>query len=363
MRKPAHILKFFMILYFAASIIPAYGQVGDTLQIGIHEYPPFVIKDLDGSYRGLSIDLWTGINKNLNRPYRLVEFSDEIGIIRALDYGDIDFSINPLINTPQRMKKFDVTQPFYISTIGVAITTSSQSQFQIFISNFFSGAFLNIVFLLLSILLFFGTLLWLLERKNNKYQFRPGILGLLDGLWWAAVTMTTVGYGDKAPKTGAGRTIAIIWMFTAVIIISSFTATIASTLTVNTLAGKIEGLSDLKSVDKIGIVGASDSADFLFRNEMEPYETYRTPGRALRALANKEIKVLLHDKAMLDYLIASNALQEKIQLLRADFDERYRCFVFPKGHEAYNSVNEGLIQYILDPEWKESLMKFGAANQ
>ena len=352
-----------MVLFLLGSSTVIYGQARDTLQIGIHEYPPFVIRDLDGSYRGLSIDLWTGINKELNRPFRFVEFSDEIGIIRALDYGDIDLSVNPLINTPQRMEKFELTQPFYISNIGVAITSSSQSQFQIFINNFFSGAFLNIVFLLLSILLFFGTLLWLLERRYNKYQFRPGILGLLDGLWWAAVTMTTVGYGDKAPKTGAGRAIAIIWMFTAVIIISSFTATIASTLTVNTLEGKIEGLSDLKSVEKIGIVGASESADFLFRNEMEPYETYRTPGKALRALANKDINVLLHDKATLDYLIGTNELEEKVQLLAVDFDDRYRCFIFPKGHKDFDTINEGLISYILDPEWKEALRKFGAANQ
>ncbi|MCE2611748.1 transporter substrate-binding domain-containing protein [Flavobacteriaceae bacterium D16] len=363
MNRPIRIKVVVCLLYFMAGILPVHTQEPDTLQIGIHEYPPFVIKDLDGSYRGLSVDLWMGINKKLNRPYRFVAFSDEIGIIRALDYGDIDLSINPLINTPGRMEKFEVTQPFYISNIGVAITSSSQSQFQIFINNFFSGAFLNIVFLLLSILLFFGTLLWLLERRYNKYQFRPGIMGLLDGLWWAAVTMTTVGYGDKAPKTGAGRAIAIIWMFTAVIIISSFTATIASTLTVNTLEGKIERLSDLKSVEKIGIVGASDCADFLFRNEMEPYETYRTPGRALRALANKDINVLLHDKATLDYLIGSSELEDKVQLLAVDFDDRYRCFIFPRGHKDYDPVNTELMRYILDPEWEESLTKYGAANQ
>ena len=137
MIRPAHILRILVCLYISAWMFPVQGQVGDTLQIGIHEYPPFVIRDLDGSYRGLSVDLWNGINKELNRPYRFVEFSDEIGIIRALDYNDIDFSINPLINTPQRMEKFEVTQPFYISNIGVAITSSSQSQFQIFISNFF----------------------------------------------------------------------------------------------------------------------------------------------------------------------------------------------------------------------------------
>lgn len=362
MNRKFQILIILCGLFLTADAPALHGQMQDTLQIGIHESPPFVIRDLDGSYRGLSIDLWNGINKKLDRPYRFVDFSDEIGIIRALDYGDIDFSINPLINTPQRMQKFEVTQPFFVSSIGVAITTSSQSQFQIFINNFFSGAFLNIVLLLLLILLFFGTLLWLLERRYNKYQFRPGIMGLLDGLWWAAVTMTTVGYGDKAPKTSAGRAIAIIWMFTAVIIISSFTATIASTLTVNTLTAKIENLADLKSIEKIGVVGASESSDFLMRNGMTPYETYRNPTQALRALARKDISVLLHDKVTLNYLIGSNQLEGKVRLLTVGFEDRYRCFMFPRGHKTYKDVNEALINYILDPEWKETLQKLGAAN-
>jgi len=33
-----------------------------------------------------------------------------------------------------------------------------------------------------------------------------------DGIWWAAVTMSTVGYGDKYPTTPEGRTIAIVLM-------------------------------------------------------------------------------------------------------------------------------------------------------
>jgi polar amino acid transport system substrate-binding protein len=38
------------------------------------------------------------------------------------------------------------------------------------------------------------------------------VTSLFDGIYWAIVTMTTVGYGDKTPKTGTGCFIAVLWM-------------------------------------------------------------------------------------------------------------------------------------------------------
>jgi voltage-gated potassium channel len=49
-----------------------------------------------------------------------------------------------------------------------------------------------------------------------------------DALWWAVVTVTTVGYGDKVPLTGAGRWVATTLMFTGIGLVGVLTATIAS---------------------------------------------------------------------------------------------------------------------------------------
>lgn len=48
------------------------------------------------------------------------------------------------------------------------------------------------------------------------YGGRP-IKGLGQAVWWAAVTMTTVGYGDKAPKTLGGRVVAVAWMLASIV--------------------------------------------------------------------------------------------------------------------------------------------------
>jgi len=41
----------------------------------------------------------------------------------------------------------------------------------------------------------------------------------LDAVWWAAATVTTVGYGDLVPVTDAGRVIGIFYMFFGVTIL------------------------------------------------------------------------------------------------------------------------------------------------
>lgn len=48
------------------------------------------------------------------------------------------------------------------------------------------------------------------------------------GMWWAIVTVTTVGYGDKYPVTGFGQGVAVFLMLLGIGLIGVLTATIAS---------------------------------------------------------------------------------------------------------------------------------------
>lgn len=47
-------------------------------------------------------------------------------------------------------------------------------------------------------------------------------------LWWAVVTVTSVGYGDQYPVTVAGRAVAVVLMITGIALFGVVAASIAS---------------------------------------------------------------------------------------------------------------------------------------
>jgi len=49
-----------------------------------------------------------------------------------------------------------------------------------------------------------------------------------DALWWAATTITTVGYGDRYPTTGIGRVVAVGLMVFGIALLGVLTASIAA---------------------------------------------------------------------------------------------------------------------------------------
>ena len=72
------------------------------------------------------------------------------------------------------------------------------------------------------------TLLVVLASTLGLYLFDPSITSFFDSLWFVLSTITTVGYGDIMPQSGAGRIIGLITLIVGVLIFSTITGAIAS---------------------------------------------------------------------------------------------------------------------------------------
>ena len=70
------------------------------------------------------------------------------------------------------------------------------------------------LFVVINIVLIMGTLMYLIEGPENGYTSIPA------SLYWAIVTLTTVGYGDISPMTATGQFLASLLMITGYAIIA-----------------------------------------------------------------------------------------------------------------------------------------------
>ncbi len=355
--KPRRIvLWLFILAAMSARTLGAQEESdrADTLRIGIKVSPPFLYKQ-GGRWEGISVQLWERIALEKELPF-VYEEMDLPDILRGLREGTIDLSINPLTVTSQRITEIDFTQPYYTSRSAIAVRVSEAVSWLDFIYNFFSRSFLEAVLLLFGILLLFGFLVWLFERHKNPEQFQKGWKGIASGIWWSAVTMTTVGYGDKAPVSLGGRIIAVVWMFTAIIVISGFTAAIASALTVNRLDTRYESIQDLRDTP-VGTLEASASARFLLDNYIRP-TYYRTLEEGLAELEAGDIEAFVYDEPILRYAILRQELEE-LEVLQETFNTQYYSFGLPKDSPLREELNPILLEAIEDVNWKVLLAEYG----
>lgn len=92
-----------------------------------------------------------------------------------------------------------------------------------FYRDFSNENLLRIILAVLIVIFIGGGLVFFMESGTNGAFSR-----FADSLWWGAVTITTVGYGDMVPATGTGRLVAVMMMFGGLVLTSIFSGTIAS---------------------------------------------------------------------------------------------------------------------------------------
>ena len=199
--------------------------------------------------------------------------------------------------------------------------------------------------------------MWLSERKKNPQHFGVGLDGIWSGFWWSAVTLTTVGYGDKAPQTLIGRVLALIWMFTGLIFISSFIAAMTTTLTMSQLTSAIRGPQDLAGPGVwVATISGSTSEAYL-RQHRIALKHYPTPLAGLRGVLAGEVDAIVYDAPLLRYL-ATAEIQGKVEVLPTAFERQAYGIALPTGSHLRESINRVLLDKTRQPEWDDTLYRY-----
>jgi len=328
--------------------------VSEKLIIGVFETPPFVENGTDG-FSGLSRESWELVNKKLRWPFEYKTYTSLANLLTAVENGEVDFSINPITVTDNRMERMDFSQPYFISR--TAIAQKKKSNIWAVVKKLWSWEFISALLVLMGIIFIFGFLVWLFERKKNPDEFGgKGLKGIKEGFWWSAVTMTTVGYGDKSPQTDGGRVIGLIWMFMAIIIISSLTASIASALTVESINNEIKSVADLDRFEVV-TVGSSSSQEFLDLYKIK-HENILNGAKGVEYLKNHPNALFIYDEPILNYEVTRQNLEDDVQVLERTLKKDYFSYSFPKGSPLVNKINPALIRSMKSLEWSKLMENY-----
>ncbi|WP_438864238.1 transporter substrate-binding domain-containing protein [Neptunicella sp.] len=325
-----------------------------TLVIGVKAAPPFA--KIDGNnYSGLAIDLWKEIAAEQGWDYRFQQYDLE-GLLDATSNGQIDAGLGAITATADRAQRMDFTHTITSSGLSVAVRSEWSSGWLAVLSALASPAFLKVISLLVIVLLGVGFIAWFFEHKHNPEQFGGSRAnGLFSGFWWAMVTMTTVGYGDVAPRTIAGRVLGMIWMLTALIIVSFFTASITSALTVGQLNSQLSNTEDLVGMHIASVTG-STSASWL-KNRKIKFDDAANLDESLQQLADGKIDAVVYDAPLLRWTINQH-YAGKLQVLPITLARQDYVFALPNGSPIRESINTSLLKRINAPEWPERVANY-----
>lgn len=329
-------------------------QGESSLVVGVYSKPPYIIKGQNDTWDGISVRLWRAVADDLDLTYRFVEVTADTsqnsilqGRADILLLGDVTAEADVLV---------DFSHIYHIGQIGIA--SSQTIDLSSIAKSFFSKRFWYIAGVLSFLLLVVGVIIYLMERRRNEEQFGGDgsvVNGVGSGFWWAGVTMTTIGYGDKAPKTFFGRAIALIWMLVAMAITAVLTASLVSTVMGSSDNSRTSVPNDLRSM-KVAAVEGSAAIDYL-EKERVSYRTFDEDAEAVEAVNKGDLDVVIHNVPALKYVINNNPdLSLKIQPVQ--IDPHYYAFAFASDSPLREPLNQALLRVIKSPLWQQELGRF-----
>lgn len=314
----------------------------ESLRVATRLIKPFVIEE-KGGFTGFSIELWSEIAKQINVKTEFVVKPTVKELLASINTQEAQLGIAAISITAEREMQWDFSQPMFDAGLQILVSaqTSESGILANIIAGVFSPTFWQLIGAILLAILLPAHIVWFFERRPvggllaNKSYF-PGIF---EAAWWSLASLAA--QADQMPKSAAARVAAVFWMFTSVVFLAYFTASVTSSLTLQQLRGDIKGPEDLPG-KKVASVKGSTSVEYLLQHNTEVIEFAKVE-EAYQALQQGQVNAVVYDAPVLLYY-ASHEGKGKVQTVGAIFRKENYGIAFPDKSPLRKRVNEVLLK-------------------
>ncbi|KAI3749688.1 hypothetical protein L2E82_20304 [Cichorium intybus] len=259
----------------AYDTVSALAMAVEKIQ-AVEEVNELKIKDLEtsgSSRRGFCAEVFKTAFKGLGSDisFEFILSMDEDGrvnyndLIHRLYTGEFDAAIGDITITADRSLYVDFTLPYTDLGLGT-LSRNADASMWIFMKPFSSH--LWVVSACFFILL--GFVIWILEHQTNE-EFQGSSSGQIGTTLWFAFSTLVYAHRQKL-QSKLSRFVVTVWLYVVLVLVSSYTATLSSLLT-------IEQIRLASNGDSIGYQRGSPVRGYMVRNynfrdsRLKPYST------------------------------------------------------------------------------------------
>ena len=323
------------------------------LRVATKRLAPFVMYQ-NGHYTGFSVELWEKIAKEMGANYELYGVDTTAKLLDEVERNTTDVAIGGIGITSRREKSLDFSHAVFGSGFQIMVAKEKETLlgaiFARVLSILFSPGLLYVTGIFLIILIIASHIIWFLERGHNPQFSKKYLHGLWQAVWWAVVTVTTVGYGDKTPQKNLGRLFAIIWILAGYFVFAYFTASVTTTITLQEMRGEINGPEDLFN-KRVATVEKSPAADYLAGQGITT-QNFENIEQAYEKLAAQEVDALVYDAPVLQHYAAKEG-KGRVDIVGLIFQKQHYGIAFPLDSPYREEVNQTLLKLMETEVYKE----------
>ncbi|CAF3075939.1 unnamed protein product [Rotaria sp. Silwood2] len=335
------------IVWPGNSLLPPSGRArlsNVSLRIGVTESIPFTIisKTID-EYGQSKTNLVGYVPDLINLLQTTMGFIPHIilappnqtysGLVDAVANGVYDIAVADVTITAARRQKAGFSNSIFDNSLRIIMRKKMINNVDLIA---YLGPFsLSLWMMLLITSIVAAFLICLLEKRENQVLQNRSFVSAITMSWWYSVG-TIMGYGaDFQVRTAAGRLLTVGLYLLSLVLVASYTANLASDLTISKSKDVISGIDDIKHgripFNRIGIRVGTAGEEYYLREISGGNKNFyplKSRQHMYDCLLNDLIDASFMDSGTAQYV--TNNIYCNLTLVGADFDESSLGIVTPK---------------------------------